>query len=155
MVAKKEVTRLLSTLKKPQAEIRECRFSFRINTFGGRSKLSNYSEFLACLSCSSPSRTLSSSSRAITVSASTVNLRRTPNQIGHGQPSKVCRLSQNMNSKTVSYVVHENASQPGTCMTENKHPGELSQYDKDRRSGRQNITLEVRKNNILLKMFHL
>ena len=120
-----------------------------------KSKMSNYSEFLTCLSCSSASRTLSSSSRAITVSASAVNLRRTPNQIGHGKPPKVCRLSQNMNSKTVSYVVHENASQPGTCMTENKHPGELSQYDKDRRSGRQNITLEVRKNNILLKMLHL
>ena len=145
MVAKKEVTRLLSTVKNPQAEIRECRFSFRINTCG-RLKMSRYSEFLTCLSCSSPSRTLSSSSRAITVSASTVNLRGTPNQIGHGQPPKVCRLSQNMNSKTVSYVVHENASQPGTCMREHKHPGELGQYDQDRRCGRQNITLEVSEN---------
>ena len=40
-------------------------------------------------------------------------------------------------------------------MTENKHPGELSQYDQDRRYGRQNITLESVRIKNSLDMFYL
>ena len=88
----------------PRWRTRKQRSANVVSGFGSppvvdRRCLINYSDFLTCLSCSSPSRTLSSSSRAITVSASTVNLRGTPNQIGYGQPPKVCRLNQNMNSK--------------------------------------------------------
>ena len=72
------VARLRSTVKKPHADILDCRFNFRIKTC---QRMKDVLKFhfcfvFACLSCLACSGVISSSSLPMTVSALSVYLRR-------------------------------------------------------------------------------